>query len=191
MQPKELIRILSTVSSLKDNTRHSWTPNGRRESVAEHCWRLSLFAYFMKDEFPDADINKVILMCIVHDIGEAFTGDIPSFLKSENDEDEEQLALLNWVNSLPAPYNNELLKIYEEIQEQKTVEAKLFNALDKLEAAISHNEADISTWIELEYTLNPEYGFKESQFSPYLKSLKEQTKIDSLKKIEDSKNKAK
>lgn len=187
MQPKKLIEILSTVSALKDNTRHSWTPKGRQESVAEHCWRLSLFAYFMKDEFPDADINKVMLMCIVHDIGEAFTGDIPSFLKSENDEIEEQNALLNWVNSLPFPYNEELTEIYNEIQQQNTVEAKLFNALDKLEAAVSHNEADISTWIELEYTLNPEYGFKESQFSPYLKSFKEQTKADSLKKIEDSK----
>ena len=25
------------------------------------------------------DINKVILMCIMHDFGEAFTGDIPAF----------------------------------------------------------------------------------------------------------------
>ncbi len=36
-------------------------------------------AYFVQDEFPEADIDKVIQMCIFHDMGEAITGDIPAF----------------------------------------------------------------------------------------------------------------
>ena len=140
----------------------------------------------MKDEFPDVDIDKVIKMCLFHDMGEAFTGDIPSFLKSEVDEEKESSVLNEWVKSLPTPYKDELSNIYKEIEEQRTQEAKLFKALDKLEAAISHNEADLSTWIELEYELNPVYGKEESQFSQYTKDLQNQVYNDSIEKIKAS-----
>lgn len=36
-------------------------------------------AYWMEDEFPEVDINKVIKMCLIHDLGECFTGDIQCF----------------------------------------------------------------------------------------------------------------
>ena len=75
----------------------------------------------------------------------------------------------------------------KEIDEQKTEEAKLFRALDKLEAAISHNEADLRTWLPLEYDLNPEYGYKECQFSEYTKQLKETVRQNSLDKIKSEK----
>lgn len=189
MDSNKLMKILSVTAKLKENTRHSWTPNGRRESVAEHSWRLSVLAYFVKDEFPNADIDKVIKMCLFHDIGEAFTGDIPSFVKTESDDRLEREILLDWANSLPAPYDSELINLYNEMIEQKTEEAKLFKALDKLEAAISHNEADIRTWLPLEYDLNPEYGRKECQFSDYLSQLQEDIRSISLEKIKREKQK--
>ena len=40
-------------------------------------------AYFLRDEFPEADMGKVMLMCILHDLGESFTGDIPTFDKTQ------------------------------------------------------------------------------------------------------------
>ena len=187
MKPEKIIKIMRTATKLKVNTRHSWLPGGRRESVAEHSWRLSMFAYFMKDEYPDVDIDKVIKMCIFHDMGEAFTGDIPSFMKTDNDEKIESEVIFDWVESLPKPFSNELFELYKEIQEQKTEEAKLFRALDKLEAAMSHNEADLRTWLPLEYDLNPEYGYKECQFSEYTKQLKEAVRQNSIDKISNEK----
>ena len=79
MEPRELINFMAIAERLKCNTRHSWTSTYRHESVAEHSWRLTLLAYFVQDEFPEADMNKVIQMCILHDLGEAITGDIPAF----------------------------------------------------------------------------------------------------------------
>jgi len=38
-------------------------------------------AMLCADEYPNVDINKVIKMCLIHDFGEAITGDIPAFLK--------------------------------------------------------------------------------------------------------------
>lgn len=120
MTPEKLTEILYLAENLKKNTRHSWLSNGRRESVAEHSWRLSLFAYFVKDEYPDVDMDKVIKMCIFHDLGEAFTGDIPSFYKTNNDEEVEKHKLSEWVNTLPQPYKDELNALYTEMEELNT-----------------------------------------------------------------------
>ena len=79
MNPTAYLSILSVAERLKCNTRHSWTSSGRHESVAEHSWRLALMAMLAADEFPDLDMDRVIRMCIIHDLGEAFTGDIPAF----------------------------------------------------------------------------------------------------------------
>ena len=54
----------------------------------------------------------------------------------------------------------------------ESLEAKIYKALDKLEAVIQHDESDISTWIPLEYELNLVYGNENVQFSDYLKELK-------------------
>ena len=52
MQPTDLIKALHTAERLKDTMRHCYTSGGRRESVAEHSWRVSLMAYWISDEFP-------------------------------------------------------------------------------------------------------------------------------------------
>ena len=36
-------------------------------------------AWLLKEELPDVDMEKVIHMCMLHDLGEAVTGDIPAF----------------------------------------------------------------------------------------------------------------
>jgi putative hydrolase of HD superfamily len=187
MDTKQFIKIMSIAEKLKNNTRHSWTSSNRHESVAEHSWRLSLMAYLVKDEFPEADINKVILMCICHDLGEAITGDIPSFNKTESDENIENEEVHQLLSTLPEPYKKELSMLFIEMHSQKTIESKIYKALDKLEAIIQHNEADISTWIPLEYELNLTYGEKEVEFSSYLKELRQTINEDTINKIQCSK----
>ena len=82
MEARTVLDFLDIAEKLKCNTRHSWTSSGRHESVAEHTCRLCMFAWLVKDEFPDCDIDKVIKMCLFHDLGEAVTGDIPAFVKT-------------------------------------------------------------------------------------------------------------
>ena len=129
-------------------------------------------AYFVKDEFPDTDMDKVLKMCLFHDFGEAFTGDIPTFEKRGEDEQEEARQIRRWLAKLPGPYREELTELFREMDAQETPEAKLYKALDKLEAVIQHNEADLSTWLPLEYALQLTYGKEQVQFSEYLKELK-------------------
>ena len=77
MDVRSFLNALHIAERLKDTTRHSYTSKGRHESVAEHSWRIALMAFFLRDEFPEADMDKVMRMCLIHDLGEAFTGDIP------------------------------------------------------------------------------------------------------------------
>ena len=183
MEAKELLRVLHTAERLKDETRHCYTSGGRHESVAEHSWRLALMALFLRDEFPTLDIDRVIRMCLIHDLGECFTGDIPSFLKSGGDEERERSALEAWVASLPAPYGVELKTLYAEMDALETDEARLYKALDKLEAVIQHNESDIATWLPREYELNLTYADENVAFSDYLKRLREEVRRETRDKI--------
>lgn len=187
MEPRKFLDTLHTAGRLKDTTRHCYTSGGRHESVAEHSWRAVLMAYFLKDEFPEADMDKVIKMCLIHDLGEAFTGDIPSFDKTQEDEETEEALLYQWVQSLPKELSAEMLALYEEMAGLQTVEAKIYKAIDGLEAVIQHNESDIKTWIPLEYELNLTYAEDKVAFSPYLKALRQEVREDTLRKIETEK----
>ena len=105
MEPRKLLDTLAVADRLKDTTRHCYTAGGRHESVAEHSWRAALMAYFLRDEFPEADMDKVIRMLLIHDLGEAFTGDIPSFRKTAANEAAEDTLLKEYVRDKNAGLN--------------------------------------------------------------------------------------
>ena len=185
MTSRELLNILHVAERLKDATRHCETSGGRRESVADHSWRLALMALFLRDAFPGVDMDKVIRMCLVHDLGEAFTGDIPSFLKTEADEQREEDLLGAWVRSLPAPYAEELGALYAEMAARETTEARIYKALDGLEAVVQHNESDLASWTENEYALNLAYAADRCEPFPPLKALRQAIREDTEKKLRD------
>ena len=187
MEPRKLISALGVAEKLKNTTRHCYTSGGRHESVAEHSWRAALMAYFLKDEFPDVDMDKVIAMCLIHDLGEAFTGDIPTFDKTEADEEKEEQLLYNWVATLPEPFASEMRTLYGEMTARETVEAKIYKAIDGLEAVLQHNESALDTWIPHEYQLNQTYASDRVAFSPYLTALRQTLKEDTVRKIEEGK----
>lgn len=184
MESKNLLEVLHVAERLKDATRHCYTSKGRHESVAEHSWRAALMAYFLRDEFPEADMGKVMLMCILHDLGESFTGDIPTFDKTQADEVREEDLLSRWLTSLPEPYATEMAGLFEEMAQRSTIEAKIFKAIDGLEALIQHNESDLSTWIPREYELNLTYAQDKTAFAPYLAALRQDIREETLRKME-------
>lgn len=186
MSAKEFLDIVKVAEMLKNRTRHSYTSEGRHESVAEHSWRISLMAMLLshENEFRELDMNKVIRMCLIHDLGEIFTGDVPAFEKTKNDEEKEDAVYAKWVQSFPTEVQAEFEDLLTEMNALETKEAKLYKALDKMEAVIQHNEANISTWLPLEYDLQLTYGKEQVEFSPYMKALKDEIDRWTKEKIE-------
>ncbi len=185
MEVRELLNALLVVERLKDTTRHCYTSKGRHESVAEHSWMMTVMAFFMKNEFPKADMNKVIQMCIIHDLGECFTGDIPTFMKTEEDECTEESLLNSWIDSLPETAKVEMKALFKEMEERKSIESKIYKAIDSLEALIQHNFSDISTWSKNEFSLNLTYADDRVVFSKYLSDLRNAIIEDTINKINE------
>lgn len=185
MTPQEILEILHVAERLKCSTRHCDTSTGRRESVAEHSWRLCLFAMLLEQEpeFRSLDTDRVLRMCLIHDLGEAFTGDIPAFSKSSRDEGREQALYEDWIAQFPPANRAQFQTLLAEMLALETPEAKLYKALDKLEAVIQHNEASLDSWLPLEYDLQRTYGQETVQFSPYLRALKAEIDRWTEKKI--------
>ena len=184
MNAREYLEILHVAEKLKDTPRHCTTTQGRTESVAEHSWRVSLMAFLLRREFPDVDMDRVVDMCLIHDLGECFTGDIPTFVKTDSDRSVEDSLLDQWVSSLPEEVASDLKSLYAEMDAQETKEAKIYKAMDKLEALIQHNESPLSTWSENEYELNKTYAFNTVAFSEWLTELRQEILQDTLDKIE-------
>ena len=184
MNAREYLEILHVAERLKDTPRHCTTTKGRTESVAEHSWRMSLMTSLLRHEFPDLDMDKVVNMCLIHDLGECFTGDIPTFVKTDADRAAEDALLDQWVKSLPDELSADIAALYDEMNAQETAEAKVYKALDKLEALIQHNESPLSTWSENEYELNKTYAFDTVSFSDWLTELRKAILEDTVAKIE-------
>lgn len=182
MEPKEFLAFLARLEKLKCNTRHSWTSSGRHESVAEHSWRLAMLALLLRDALPEVDMDKVLRMCLIHDVGEAVTGDIPSFQKTDANEETERQAIAELLSPLPDGLRGELTALFAEMDALATPEARVYKALDKLEVVVQHNEAPLDTWLPLEYELNQTYGIPEAAPFPPLAALREQARLDTLAK---------
>lgn len=110
MEARELLEIMSVAEKLKDATRHCYTSGGRWESVAEHSWRTALMAYFVSSEFPEANLEKLLKMCLIHDMGEAFTGDIRTWLPLE-------YSLQMTYGNDKAEFSDYLKKLRDEVRE--------------------------------------------------------------------------
>lgn len=188
MDVQKYLETLHLLEKLKNTTRHAYTSQGRRESVAEHCWRVAMMALLMADEFPGADMNKVIRMCLIHDLGEIFTGDIPVFQKTDADREKEDTLLQDWIGTLPAPYCGEFAALFSEMDALETTEARLYKALDSTEALLQHNESPLDTWEDHEYDLQRTYAHNRVAFSPYMKAFRQLLLDETEAKIKNDNN---
>ncbi|MEO1257206.1 MAG: HD domain-containing protein [Bacteroidota bacterium] len=170
---RTILEVLSLAEKLKFELRHSWLSNGRQESVAEHTWRMSLMALLLEPYLDQpVDMLRLLKMIIIHDLVEAEAGDIPVFhtLNSEEVRQQksmnEQRAIEHIREQLGEPTGPEFYDLWQEFEHKKSYEAKVANAIDKLEVQIQHNEADFSTWLDIEnelvYTMDPHVAFDKN-----------------------------
>ncbi|GAB3196801.1 putative hydrolase of HD superfamily [Pontibacter aydingkolensis] len=188
---RNVLEVLALAEKLKCELRHSWLSNGRQESVAEHTWRMSLMVVLLEPYLDkELDTARTLKMVIIHDLVEAEAGDIPAFEVTtasarELKQAKEKQAIENLRSRLGSGIGQHVYELWHEFEDKQTYEAKVANALDKLEVQIQHNHACISTWLEVEQELCMLMG-THTGFDKCLTQLKELIEEAALHKMEQA-----
>jgi len=187
-----ILKVLALAERLKFELRHSYTSSGRQESVAEHTWRMSLMAVLIEPLLKQKiDMVRLLKMIILHDLVEAEARDVSALDVLRNPEikldkiEKEKQAIENLRLTLENTNGQEIFDLFYEFEEKQTYEAKVANALDKLEAQLQHNHADFSTWEEIEYDMS--YMMDQHVlFDPILLELKNQIEKEAEDKMQSN-----
>lgn len=140
---KNSMRFYMLATQLKYKIRSGWDKSHwnvskeRVESIAEHVYGTCILALSIDSEFKtDLDINKVIKMLVLHELGEVIIGDITPFdnITPEEKMKKEHEAMREVIGDLVN--QEEFLSLLFEFDEKKTKEAIFAHHCDKLEADI-------------------------------------------------------
>ena len=180
----KVIRFIKEIENLKSVTRTAWTKTGRRESTAEHSWRLAMLLMVLSDDFKDLDIDKAIKMSLVHDLGELYDGDISDKLQNDNDNkaEMEEKAMRRMLTILPENLAENIYDLWKEYNECSTKEAKLVKAMDKLETIVQHNQGENPE--DFDYEFNLQYGkqyFMDNEILEYMRYIIDEDTKESVK----------
>jgi len=188
-QITSILKVLELAERLKFELRHSYTSSGRQESVAEHTWRMSLMAVLIEPLLTQkVDTARLLKMIILHDLVEAEAKDVSALDVLRNPElkiqkvEREKQAIENLRTTLQYTNGQDIHDLFYEFEEKQTYEAKVANALDKLEVQLQHNHADFSTWEEIEYDMSYMME-KHVQFDSVLTELKNQIEQQAEEKM--------
>lgn len=180
----KVIRFIKEIENLKSVTRTAWTKTGRRESTAEHSWRLAMLLMVLREDFKDLDIDKAIKMSLVHDLGELYDGDISAKLQNDNDNkaEMEEKAMRRMLTILPENLAENIYDLWKEYNECSTKEAKLVKAMDKLETIVQHNQGNNPE--DFDYEFNLQYGkqyFMDNEILEYMRDIIDEDTKESIK----------
>ena len=169
---KGILSFLRGAEQLKNTLRTSKTSNGRHESTAEHTWRLCLMVMLLEKQYPDVDVLRLIKICIIHDLGEAISGDIAAVDQVEGmDKSKEERADLELlISPLSEDLQSEILVLWDEYENASSKEAQLAKAFDKLETILQHTQGKNPE--NFDYGFNLSYGKKYTDFDEITSSLR-------------------
>lgn len=185
-----ILDFLALSEALKRELRHSWLSDGRRESVAEHCWQMALMAILSHPHLTvPVDLGHTLKLVVVHDLVEAVCGDVPFFETGDRKAlkaARERAAIDEIRDRLPAPTGAEVHALWHEFEEAVTPEAKFAKALDNLEVQVQHNLADLATWEPVEYGLVHGKMEPHCAHDPFLAALCDAVKAQADRKVADA-----
>jgi putative hydrolases of HD superfamily len=133
-----MVEFMFEMGMLKRTPRTGYQFLGSgRESVADHTFRTAVIGYALASMEPEADREKVILMCLFHDFPEARTGDHNYVNKKYVTVDEEK-AVQDQVQGLP--FGDEVSRLIQEFNGLETFEARLSKDADQLDLILELKE---------------------------------------------------
>uniref|UniRef100_A0A0K0DVT4 5'-deoxynucleotidase HDDC2 n=1 Tax=Strongyloides stercoralis TaxID=6248 RepID=A0A0K0DVT4_STRER len=132
----DILKLSEVLGNLKHLKRTGWTKWSEIkdvETVACHMYRMAMLSMSIREIRPDLDINRVIKICLVHDLAEALVGDITPYC-GVSDEDKfnlEKEGFEKIIQYLPKKTGEEWFDYWIEYEKQETAEARCVKQLDK------------------------------------------------------------
>ncbi len=143
--------FIRELDRLKNVRRQTWLMDAsRKENSAEHSWHIALMAMVLGEYAPadDVDVGRVIQMLLVHDIVEIDAGDTFCYDQSavSDQRGREQDAARRLFGLLPADIGKRFAALWEEFEARQTPEARLANALDRLQPILNNYHTGGKSW---------------------------------------------
>jgi putative hydrolase of HD superfamily len=135
---KNIANFLFEAGMLKRTPRSGFQFLGTgAESVADHIFRTTYISYALGNLSGGVDVNRMIKMCLFHDLPEARTGDLNYVNKKYVNADENK-AIDDLAQTLP--FGGEIKELIQEFNEGRTEEARLARDADQLEMILALKE---------------------------------------------------
>jgi putative hydrolase of HD superfamily len=149
---ESIVEFILELEKLKGVTRKV-RPLGleRYENSAEHSWQLALLAVSLADHAePGLDLDRVVGMLLVHDIGEIDAGDVMVFAEGGWAERQaaERAAVERIFGLLPGGKGAAFLALWEEFEAGESAEARFARAVDRAMPVLLNLANDGQSWRE-------------------------------------------
>ncbi len=145
-----VVSFVRQLDALKAVTRKTKNlSDGRYENSAEHSWQIAMLAWGLQPVAPAGiDMQRVVQMLLLHDIGEIDTGDTIVYAETGWDERKAQeQACIERLFS-PLPHGAELIAIWHEFEAAQTPEAKFAHAADRAMPVLLNLANQGQSWVE-------------------------------------------
>ena len=140
---KNSVDFIKEIEKLKAVTRFNRTLDGRFENSAEHSWQGAIAAMVLQDYYPEKlDMEKVIPMLLIHDLGEIYAGDTWVFddEKKVHSHNRELESIEKTMSLLPEEKYLNMKNLWLEFEKGQSAEARYARVIDALVPLINHLE---------------------------------------------------
>jgi len=156
------LKFLSEADKLKTIYRQTLiVDESREETAAEHSWHFALMAMTLFEHcaLPGVNLDRVIIMALVHDLVELYAGDTPAY-GDTTDEDKatrEQEAADRLFSLLTQSQADEYRALWEEFEEMTTPDAMYAAAIDRFQPHFNNYLTNGHAWVKFNVTADKVY----------------------------------
>ena len=141
---QQQLAFTNELEKLKATHRNNRTLDAYRfENSAEHSWQGALMALVFREYIPEeVNLEKVMSMLLIHDLGEIYAGDTFIFDDEGKSDsyDREFESLKISLDKLPSDQQDSFLELWQEFETGNSIEAKYARVLDALVPLLNHLE---------------------------------------------------
>ena len=182
MKAEAILSFIEEIGILKSLPITGWLIHGIKngESIADHCYRMTLLSMLLADTLVakgmKLDTEKVMRLSLLHEIAEARIGDIPFTVLTYIPEEVKEIGERKAVTSMLEKFGSIgkwYQELWEEFEQNETIEAKLVRAADKLELMIQVLEYEKLGYQSLNQFWENDWNQRGFDISPLIQEIME------------------